>query len=433
MNPVLARLLAQRQEQIDFISQTLETVEAGQRDLSDAERSNVEAAQARISQLSEQITPLEAFEEVRNAHAQSASNVAPTAPERPTPAPLGAATRAHQYPSPGAFVVDMLRATGQRISGGQELLPDLDARQRVESALGRSLSAEERAIAHQTTAQTPGILPEPIIGEILTDLDESRPFVTSVGAKPLGTVAGKKFSRPHITQHSQVGKQTAEKAELPSRQVKIDPIEFDKETFGGALNISRQDIDWTDPSAWDAVITDLQLVYGAETEDWAAAQLVAAVTQSETITAANAGKVEAWITAMYAAAAKAGTANGTKRASALRLPDTIWTSVDMWATLGAVLDIAKITAQNPPADSSPTAFAGSILSVPRVVAPGLPAGTFVIGRSSLFEFYEERIGLLSAIEPKVLGIEVAYGGYAAAGALDPSAFTKVTVGTGGGG
>ena len=66
-----------------------------------------------------------------------------------------------------------------------------------------------------------------------------------------------------------------------------------------------------------------------------------------------------------------------------------------------------------------------------MVVPGLPAGSFVVGRTNLFEFYEERIGLLSAVEPKVLGIEIAYGGYAAAGFLDATAFTKVTVGSAG--
>lgn len=429
MNPVLKRLLAQRQEQIDFIQHLLEQVEAESRDLVDAERSNIDAARERIEQLDRQIEPLEEFEAVRGAH-QTTANTYATPTQKETK--LTVQDRQTKYASAGEFIVDYLRARGQRIQGGAEIAPDHDAMQRVQSALGRSLSGEERAIAHQTTAATPGLLPENIIGEILQDLDGARPLVQSVGAKPLGTVQGKKFSRPYISQHAEVGKQTAEKAELPSRQVKIESIDFDKETFGGALNVSRQEIDWTSPSAWNAIISDLQLVYGVDTEDWAASQLEAGVTQTVEIAASGATDLKAWIKALYDAATMAATANGTKRANSLRLPNVIWTSIDQWGALGAMLSAAKVNSVNPAGRSKPNVFAGDILDIERVVVPGLPAGTFIMGNKSLFEFYEERIGLLSAVEPKVLGVEVAYGGYVAAGFLDKTAFTKVTVGTAGG-
>ena len=432
MNPVLARLLAQRQEQIDFISHLLEQVETENRDLVDAERSNVDAARQRIEQLDAQIAPLEAFEATRTAHNETAGTVAPTAPRgRGDRQPLTAQDRQHKYESAGEFIVDYLRARGQSVQGGTMIAPDPDAGQRVQSALGRSLTGDERAIAHQTTADTPGLLPKNIIGEILTDLDEARPFVTSVGAKPLGSVTGKTFSRPYVSQHTQVGEQSAEKADLPSRQLKIDGIDFAKKTFGGALNVSRQEIDWTSPSAWNAIIDDLQVVYGEYTEDWAAGVMVAGVTQSINITAAHSTKLDFWIDALYDAAVMAATANGTKRGRAGRLSNVIYASLDMWGALGKVLDKAKTTATNPAGASTPTGFAGNILDINRVVVPGLPAGSFVVGRTNLFEFYEERIGLLSAVEPKVLGIEIAYGGYAAAGFLDATAFTKVTVGSAG--
>lgn len=430
MNPVLKRLLAQRQEQIDFIQHLLEQVESESRDLVDAERSNIDAAKQRIEQLDAQIKPLEEFDAVRSAHQTTANTFEPTA--KPGPGRLTVQDRATKYNSPGEFVVDYLKARGQRVQGGGEIAPDHDAMQRVQSALGRSLTGEERAIAHQTTADTPGLLPENIIGEILQDLDESRPLVQAVGAKPLGTVQGKKFSRPYISQHAEVGEQSAEKAELPSRVVKIDSIDFEKKTFGGALNVSRQEIDWTSPSAWNAIISDLQLVYGVDTEDWAAQQFAAGVTQSINITAANSTKLEFWIKALYDAAVMAATANGTKRASALRLPNVIFTSIDQWGALGAMLSAAKVNSVNSAGKAAPDVFSGDILDIKRVVVPGLPNGTFIIGRTNLFEFYEERIGLLSAVEPKVLGVEVAYGGYVAAGFLDKTAFTKVTVGTAGG-
>src|SRR5699024_3315198 len=49
-----------------------------------------------------------------------------------------------------------------------------------------------------------------------------------------------------------------------------------------------------------------------------------------------------------------------------------------------------------------------------------------LGDRGKTEFYEERLGFLSAVEPRLLGIELAYGGYAAFGTLKPDAFVKLT-------
>ena len=43
--------------------------------------------------------------------------------------------------------------------------------------------------------------------------------------------------------------------------------------------------------------------------------------------------------------------------------------------------------------SDPTGFEGSLLDVPRIMVPGLPAGTVIVGRKDRFEYYEQRIGL----------------------------------------
>jgi hypothetical protein len=54
-------------------------------------------------------------------------------------------------------------------------------------------------------------------------------------------------------------------------------------------------------------------------------------------------------------------------------------------------------------------------------------GTCIVGPSTLFEAYEEVIGLLSVIEPSILGVEVAYGGYVAWGHLEPGAFVPLSI------
>lgn len=449
MNPTLERLIRQRQEQEAFIAQLLEQVESEERDLVDAEVKNLEAAQARIAEIDEQIKPLEAWEKQVEAH-RVEMPAPPTQAERDRelvgaglpaggstftyPAgfqgggrrsPMSVEPRPVLYKSAGAFVVDYIRARGYP---GAKIESDPDAAQRVAQAL-----MARAAAPHVTTEETPGLLPEPIIGEILTDLDSSRPFVVSIGAKDMSSIPGKIFNRPKVTQHSLVGQQPAEKGTLANRQFKVEGVPFEKDTFGGYLNVSRQDIDWTSPAAWDALISDLQLEYGADTDDFAAGLFGIGVTQSVPLEVAEGeenAELRALIRALYAAARMAATANGTKRATALRLPNHVWVSIDQWELLGAAIDMVRALVQGSasPGASSPTSFAGSILDVPRSMVPGLPEGSLIVGRTQLFEFYEERIGILSAIEPKVLGVEVAYGGYAAAGFLDDTAFVKVESG-----
>jgi HK97 family phage major capsid protein len=424
VNPVLARLHEERAQQVAFIDQTLDRVNAEGRDLVDAELANLSAARDRIAQIDAQRAPLEAFESLREVSAESAR----LAFRQPTAAAeqrgVTASPRPQEYATAGDFIVDYIRAVGYR---GGNVDPDPEARQRVSAALGRDV-AEVRAVQNNTTADAPGLLPKPIVGQIITDLDGSRPFVSSIGAQPL-TQPGKTFSRPVITQHTDVAEQAQEKTELASRKLIVGEVDFTKRTFGGVVDVARQLIDWSSPSAWNAIITDLQNIYGADTEDAAsqafAASVLAAVPVAD-------DSLDALVDALYQAAAQIvvdPTMGG--RASALRLPDTIWTSVDQWALIGAALSKARLTLLQSPGDASVTSVNGDLLNIPRIMCPGFPADTVIIGRKNRTEFYEERIGVLSAVEPRLLGVEVAYGGYAAFGTLDPTSFAKLIPPAGG--
>ena len=61
---------------------------------------------------------------------------------------------------------------------------------------------------------------------------------------------------------------------------------------------------------------------------------------------------------------------------------------------------------------------GAISGIPVVVSAGLTAGTIgVLFSTAAVECYEQKVGQLQAVEPSVLGVQVAYAGY----------FTPVTV------
>ena len=150
------------------------------------------------------------------------------------------------YASAGAFFVDHLATLRHK---NNELAGIFGPRQEAAAARINAIRDSEafQRAANQLTTDTPGILPVPVVGPVLNTIDASRPLVSSLGPKDMGNIPGTKFQRPHITQHATSGKQSAEKTALPSQPMKILPLEFLKETHGGWVNISRQDIDWTSP------------------------------------------------------------------------------------------------------------------------------------------------------------------------------------------
>lgn len=414
-NPVLDRLRAERGKQVEIMDGLLAQVESETRDLVDAEKRNLEASRDRIKELDEQIEPLEQFEALRGTAQETTQHFRPSAPAADGSMAARTNPREYEYRTAGQFLADGWNAVNKN---------DEHARGRLESTGVKIESGMlvRAAAPHTTTAETPGLLPVPIVGEIMKNIDAARPFISSIGAKDLGGIPGTSFKRPIITQSVTVGKQSAEKAEVEDGQFKVGSIDFTKDTYGGWTNVSRQDIDWTSPGVWDALLSDFMEQYGLQTENAAVDAFATAVVQVTNTDAVDplAPTVNEYILGLYEAASLAYAGSG-------RLPDAIWVSLDQWVTLGAKIDQLK-SANNGTGggDSAIASFAGNLLNVPRIVVPSLAAGSVIVGVKSRTEVYEDRIGFLTAVQPRVLGVELAYGGYMANGTLKPAAFAKVT-------
>ncbi|MFI6329862.1 hypothetical protein ACIBBG_16365 [Micromonospora chersina] len=452
-SPFLTSLYSERHDLEAFIERTVQGAmtggtDGGRRDLSQTEQETLTRTRTRIGEIDAQIKPLEEFEQLRSAGDSAARNFPQRTPatqpsvggEQAGRTGLGAQThtRAHNYRTRGEVIVDQLRAAPQHLGGKS----DPDARERLLSAgvIFAGLADADIAIAQanardaanrlandpsqarvtQVTADTPGVLPVPIIGEVMSDVDAARPFLNSLGVKSLA-FAGETFKRPVVTQHTAVGKQTTQATTtgMGSQKLVIGSVTFTKETWGGYLDVARQDIDWTSPAAWDAILNDLQEQYALQTENAAADAFAAAVTATVENADPTAGPLTLAniIKALYAAASLAYQGAG-------RLPDTIWASLDMWSTLGPLIE-SQVASNQQPGTSSPGSFQGDLLRLPRIVVPSFPNGTLIIGNKRWTEAYEERIGLLTAVLPSVLGVQVAYGGYVAYNTLKAGAFAKV--------
>src|SRR6201991_1953122 len=222
-SPMLQALYEERNQALGLADAAVGQAREAGRDISDTEAKMISDSQARIAAIDKQIKLLNDLEEVRAAGNSSAQTYRPTSGgtgqgQATAGNGLGARTnpRPGDYKTAGAVVVDHLRAAGYERNSA----PDTEARDGLLGA-GLDVAGEARAITNETTANVPGLLPEPIIGAIVNQIDDRRPFISSIGARDLGGVPGKVFSRPIVTQHTLGGQQMTEKSELASQQMVV--------------------------------------------------------------------------------------------------------------------------------------------------------------------------------------------------------------------
>ena len=278
------------------------------------------------------------------------------------------------------------------------------------------------ALADQTISDNPGIVPTPIVGNLIEKEYGARPLKNSARNLPM-PMAGASFIRPLVVTHTTVGKQANELAQLASQDMSIDPVTVTKDTYGGALRLSRQDIDWSDPSILGIVMSDLVRQYAEQTEAALGAALVAGATGTGTL--ANNATSGVFTQAIYSASAAVHQASG-------RLADTLWASPDEWARLGGLSDgsgrplFPTLGPANAGGTSSADSFQMNPFGLRMVVSSHLPTGTLIVGNSSYFEVFENVGGALRADQVDVLGVTIAYYGYLASLVTMGGAFVKLT-------
>lgn len=277
------------------------------------------------------------------------------------------------------------------------------------------------ALAEQKIADNGGLIPRPIVGPIVDTLLAQRPFVGAVGVRAMPG-SSSVFDRPKVTQHTTVGAQGSELAELSSQKMLVTKLAVTKATYGGAIRLSVQDRDFTDPAILQLLVEDMVKGYAKETDNAAADAFVAAVTD-EIALAANA-TVDVVIKAIYdAAAAINGDVN--------ELPDTIFASPDQWARLGSLVDTSKrpvfpsLAPSNAAGTANAASFSSNPLGLDLVVDSNFASGTLIVGKRAYTECWEQPGGQLSVALPGNLGFDLSYYGYFASLTTEAKAFRKL--------
>ena len=399
-------LRRQRESAWDEIQSVTSKAADEDRELSDEEQRSCEARRSRIAELDPQIQ-VEADLAQRSATYQGMVSHIGTAGPQEQRQVVERSNQAQSlepiYTSPGQYLSDFLCRS-----------EDPEAKARFDRYL-------QRAVAHQTTASNPGLLPVPILEPVFTTQSQRRPAIEATTRRPLPG-SGKTFQRPKISQYTTAGPQNPEKSELPSRAMLVDPITVTKTTYGGVINLSWQDRDWTDPAIVDLLVQDLAASYFQVTDAAFCSYFNTQITQTQPVATADGKGV---LEAIYAA-------TGTIYSGTNAMPTTLWCSPDVWGALGSLVDgsgrqmFPTVGPQNAMGSIQPTSLTGSVAGIGMVVDKNLPAGTAILGDSTFVETYETIGGQVSVIEPSVLGTQMAFYGYIAWLVLETDAFVKLT-------
>jgi hypothetical protein len=290
------------------------------------------------------------------------------------------------------------------------------------TAWERMHEALRAAAPDVVTSDTPGVLPTPILGPVYNNFVGRRPVVDAIGAKSMPG-GGKVFIRPEVTTHTSIGASLAEMSNQSGTFV-VSSNQVTKQIFGGYVNISEADLDWTDPAILSILLDDMGRIYANATDNYAADQLVAGASVTQNFTTVDIGDPVTWVTWVAAAA---GTILSSSNGN---LPTHLFLSPGIWGDLIALSDTAdrplfpQIGPMNAFGNLAPGQANGNAFGLSVVVDRNFAPGTLVIGDASGYELFEQQKGSISLDNPSTLSRTIAFRGYFAALMIDNTKFVK---------
>ena len=365
--------------------------------------------------LNEEVVPQQEIEPMSEATVPAVEATIPTAPI------FAQAKKEFVLPSAGEFMA-AYHIGGDTFKNMNAAVADYTASKRT---------ALQAAAGDVLTTDTPGLLPVPVLGPLVQDLNFLRPVVEAVGARAYpDSGQSKTFIRPTITTHTSVAAQSPELSAVSATTMVIASNSISKTTLAGQVTLSIQDIDFTSPAAMSLILNDLMGEYMISSDNLAADNLLAAATSSGVWD----GTPEDLLKSVYDAANDVASGRNW-------MPTHMFVSVDVWAQLGQLVDSSKrplfpfigagLTGQNALGSSSAASWNGTPMGLQLVVDSNFAAKTMIItrvgqGQGDAFEFYESIRGLQSLENPSVLGRNMSFHGYVSTFAAIPGMIRKIT-------
>lgn len=393
-NKMLERIVTEREQCLSRISAITDSAYEANRDLSDQDEETINRARDRVAFLDKQAEMLSFDSEL--------SDRARTALETNHTTSLAPQTG---YRSAGAALHDLLHRGENR-----------EARDRMDREMHRA--AQHMGTSAAATVPVAGglgaLVVRPVVGPVIDPTPSGRPFLTLLGVQQLDSPMG--FSRPRVSDPNgdeapdvqgvgtaNVGK---EKAELISRafDIKLEPV--DTETIGEYLNVSQKLLSLP-INALNIILARFAKRRSRKTERYALAEILQ--TTSRVNLAANAER-DAIYDSIWDAALLVFQKTG-------ELPQWIAAGPSGWSRLGRLTDAAgrplfPTMGAGASVNSMGSLDASTFQSVgpaglPMAVTYGITDGSFIIGNDASLEVYEYPYPMLEAVEPSVMGRQVA--------------------------
>jgi HK97 family phage prohead protease len=382
---------------------------------------NISQVAASIHQQPEEISNTETQEPIEK-ETEMSEPVAPAVEATIPTAPIFAqAKKEFVLPSAGEFMA-AYHMGGDTFQNMNKAVAEYSASQRT---------ALQAAAGDVLTSDTPGLLPVPVLGPLVQDLNFLRPVVEAVGARayPDGG-RSKTFVRPTITTHTSVATQSTELSAVSATTMVIASNSVSKTTLAGQVSLSAQDISFTNPEAMGLILNDLMGEYMIASDNKAADDMLTAANSSGVWD----GTVADLLKSVYDAANDISSNRNW-------LPTHMFVSVDVWSQLGQLVDTtnrpifpfigAGLTGQNALGGGNATSWNGTPLGLQLVVDSNFASKTMIItrvgqGQGDAYEFYESIQGLLSVDTPSTLGKTFSFHGYVSTFAAIGGMIRKIT-------
>lgn len=391
---MIAKYEAELEERNAFNNGLIGAAQDAGRDLTDNDTELIRTSKSRIDKINSQLDTLRETRSTTMAARERARDLSKEMARLRREVDSGPV----EYRSTGAYMVDYIAA-----SNGSR-----DAMER--------LNLFQRAAAHQKTSDNLGVIPDPIVGDVINFIDAARPATAFLGPRDLPSAT---WYRPKVTQSTLVAKQGSagaaadEKTELTSQKMTITRLTGNAITYGGYVNVSRQNIDFASPNMLDVVVQDLAAQYAIQTEAALGTLIQAQANNVELGTAVAPAVPTAaeLVTALWTGMAAVYAATKGVGQIALIVPPS---RLGNWGSVFSPINPTNAQSQGFNAGNFSSGIVGNISGIPVICSPGYPTVANHYGSlvsSAAVEVYEQRVGALQVIEPSVLGVQVAYAGY----------------------
>ena len=383
---MLRRLEVELREKDNLVKSIWERANARGGDIDDGEGEIISEARGRMEKIKEQMEQIGEVNRVAYESRERGKEI-----DQAVASYRGKPAGNVEYRTAGAYLLDMWNSA------------------QGSNAASDRLEAYNRSADHQKTSDLAGTVPDPIVGPVINFIDAARPLVSALGPMPL---TSQTFYRPYVTANPKIdlqgtdGGASQEKVELDSQKMTIIRKTVTAQTYGGYVNVSRQAIDFSTPSALDLVVTGLGQEYAIETE--AAVGNALATTATAAISYGFVATADLVAAAIWEAVGTIyGVTKGQGRLVLAVAPDVLGTFGPLFAPVN------PRDAQSPgfTAGQFNQGLMGTIGGVPVYMSAGLGSGEAFLFSTAAIECFEQRVGTLQAVEPSVFGIQVAYAGY----------------------